>query len=60
MKKIGEYLGSTCIIWLPILALAIANWLSHIITAEMIITGVKVLGLICLVMLFVLDIISKK
>lgn len=60
MRKIGEYLGSTCIIWLPILALAIANWLSHIITAEMIMAGVKVLGIASLVMLFVLDVKSKK
>ena len=57
MRKILEILGSTCIIWLPILALVVANWLSQIITVEIIMTAVKVLGVISLVTVIVA---SKK
>lgn len=60
MKKVGEYLGSTCIMWLPIVALMICNWLSQVITAEMIIGAVKVLGIGCAAMLVILEIISRR
>ena len=60
MRKLLDILGGTCIIWLPILALAIANWLSQIVTVEMIMTGIKMLACISLVILLVIDIRSRK
>lgn len=60
MRKIIDLLMGTCIMWLPILALAIANWLSQIITVEMVMAAIKVLGCISLVTLLVIDIKSKK
>ena len=60
MRKIREVLIGTSIMWLPILALAIANWLSQIVTADMVMTGVKVIGLLGLITVIVTSFISKK
>ena len=55
MKKILDLLISTSIMWLPILALYVATLLQKIITAEMIISTVKIIGLISLITLVVIE-----
>lgn len=57
MRKLLDILGGTCIIWLPILALAIAKWVSQIITPEILMNCFIVFGVICLVTVIVT---SKK
>ena len=60
MKKIREVLESTVIMWLPVIALAVANWLSSVVTVDMVMAGVKVLGLVSLITVIAIDIRSKK
>lgn len=57
MRKLLDILGGTCIIWLPILALAIAKLVSQIITAEILMNCFVGFGIICLVAVIVT---SKK
>lgn len=51
MKKLTDLLLSTIIIWLPVLGLVICNWLTQVITAEMIISFLKVIGLLAIVII---------
>lgn len=60
MKKVGEILISTCIMWLPVVALVISNWLSQVITGEMIIAAAKIIGIGCVAMLVIIEILSRR
>lgn len=60
MKKIIEIGEATIIFWLPILALYIAELLGRIITPEMIMSFVGVLGVLSLITLLVIDITSWR
>lgn len=51
MKKLTDLLLSTIIMWLPVLALVICNWLTQVITAEMIISFLKVIGLLAIIVI---------
>lgn len=51
MKKLTDLLLSTIIMWLPVLALVICNWLTQVITAEMIISFLKAIGLLAIIVI---------
>lgn len=60
MKKIIEIGESTIIFWLPILALYIAELLGRIIIPEIIMNCIVGFGVLCLVILLVIDITSWR
>lgn len=53
IKKLIEILESTCVMWLPVLALYIASKIT--ITGEAIINGCMILGIISVITVILID-----